>query len=157
MSLRRGISAVWGVGIPSGGRDSAVTANQSAPAPTIDASAPACTNPQKPWSATRSVARKTIAASPSNDSATSRIWRRPRRRSASITGSDASDRVRDGWDTSPPSGPVGPSREPDHDDNPADERPTRRRWFHGGGGGPRTQPEHRGDLAVTGRDVACRA
>jgi len=27
---------------------------------------------------------------------------------------------------------VGPSREPDHDDNPADERLTRRRWFHRG-------------------------
>ena len=47
-SLRRGISAVCGIGRPSGCLNSAVTANQSAIAPTIDASAPALTNPQKP-------------------------------------------------------------------------------------------------------------
>ncbi len=47
-SLRRGISAVCGIGSPSGCRNSAVTANQSAIAPTIEASAPALTNPQNP-------------------------------------------------------------------------------------------------------------
>ena len=45
-SLRLGISAVCGIGSPSGCLNSAVTANQSAIAPTIDASAPALTNPR---------------------------------------------------------------------------------------------------------------
>ena len=43
ISLRFGISAVCGTGSPSGCLNSAVTANQSAIAPTIDASAPALT------------------------------------------------------------------------------------------------------------------
>ena len=47
-SLRLGISAVWGIGRPSGCLNSAVTANQSAIAPTIEASAPAFTNPSQP-------------------------------------------------------------------------------------------------------------
>ena len=47
-SLRFGISAVCGIGSPSGCLNSAVTANQSAIAPTIDASAPALTNPRNP-------------------------------------------------------------------------------------------------------------
>ena len=42
------MSAVCGIGMPSGCLKSAVTANQSAIAPTIDASAPALTKPQKP-------------------------------------------------------------------------------------------------------------
>ena len=49
-SLRRGISAVCGMGIPSGCLNSAVTANQSAIAPTIEASAPALTKPRNPSS-----------------------------------------------------------------------------------------------------------
>src|SRR6201994_3210965 len=49
-SLRSTISAVCGMGRPSGRRNRAVTANQSATPPTIDASAPACTKPRKaPW------------------------------------------------------------------------------------------------------------
>ena len=49
--MRFGISAVCGIGSPSGCLNSAVTANQSAIAPTIDASAPALTKPRKPsWS-----------------------------------------------------------------------------------------------------------
>ena len=47
-SLRRGISAVCGIGRPSGCRNSAVTANQSAIAPTMLASAPALTKPSQP-------------------------------------------------------------------------------------------------------------
>ncbi len=42
-SFFRGISAVCGMGNPNGCLKSAVTANQSAIAPTIDASAPALT------------------------------------------------------------------------------------------------------------------
>ena len=45
-SLRLGMMAVCGIGIPSGWRKSAVTANQSASAPTIAASANALTYPQ---------------------------------------------------------------------------------------------------------------
>ncbi len=48
MSFFLGMSAVCGIGRPIGCRNSAVTANQSAIAPTIDASAPALTNPQAP-------------------------------------------------------------------------------------------------------------
>ena len=47
-SLRFGIRAVCGIGSPSGCLKRAVTANQSAIAPTIDASAPAFTNPRNP-------------------------------------------------------------------------------------------------------------
>ena len=47
----RGTSAVCGIGSPSGCRNRAVTANQSAMAPTMLASAPAFTNPRNPsWS-----------------------------------------------------------------------------------------------------------
>ena len=42
-SLRFGMIAVWGIGMPSGWRNSAVTANQSASAPTMAASAMART------------------------------------------------------------------------------------------------------------------
>ncbi len=47
-SFLRGTSAVCGIGSPSGCRNNAVTANQSAMAPTMLASAPALTNPQNP-------------------------------------------------------------------------------------------------------------
>jgi hypothetical protein len=40
--------AVCGIGMPSGWRNSAVTANQSARPPTIDASAAACRYPVHP-------------------------------------------------------------------------------------------------------------
>ena len=84
ISLRRGISAVCGIGRPSGCLNSAVTANQSAIAPTIDASAPALTKPRKPsWS---SVTTYTAAANSSRPTASERIRRRPRRRSSSSSG-----------------------------------------------------------------------
>ena len=55
-SLRRGISAVCGIGSPSGCLNSAVTANQSAIAPTMVASAPALTKPRNPsWSSVSDV------------------------------------------------------------------------------------------------------
>ena len=84
-SLRSGISAVCGIGRPSGCLNRAVTANQSAIAPTIEASAPALTNPSQPsWP---SVATYTAAASTSRLTAMVRIWRRPRRRASSAAGS----------------------------------------------------------------------
>ena len=46
--LRVGMIAVCGMGSPNGWRNSAVTANQSAKAPTMAASAPALTNPHTP-------------------------------------------------------------------------------------------------------------
>ena len=86
-SLRFGISAVCGIGSPSGCLNSAVTANQSAIAPTIEASAPALTKPQKPsWP---SVATYTTAAKTSSPTAIERIRRSPARRSASAAGSPA--------------------------------------------------------------------
>ena len=48
LSLRVGTIAVCGIGSPSGRRNSAVTANQSASAPTIAASAAAFRYPQPP-------------------------------------------------------------------------------------------------------------
>ena len=84
-SLRLGIRAVCGIGRPSGCLNSAVTANQSAIAPTIDASAPAFTNPSQPsWPR---VTTYTTAASTSSATAIVRIFRRPRRRSSSAAGS----------------------------------------------------------------------
>ena len=50
ISFLRGMSAVCGMGRPSGWRKIAVTANQSAQAPTIEASAPALTKPSMPSS-----------------------------------------------------------------------------------------------------------
>ena len=93
-SLRLGTSAVCGIGRPSGCLNSAVTANQSAIAPTIDASAPALTNPQNP--SRPSVAAYTQAASSSRPTATVRIRRSPRRRASSIAGigRDQGDRRR---------------------------------------------------------------
>ena len=83
-SLRFGISAVCGIGRPSGCLNSAVTANQSAIAPTIDASAPAFTKPSTPpWPC---VATYTTAANTSSDSATVRIRRSRTRRSSSASG-----------------------------------------------------------------------
>ena len=74
-SLRFGIRAVCGIGSPSGCLKSAVTANQSAIAPTIDASAPAFTNPRNP-SRSR-VTTYTTAANSRSPTATVRIRRRP--------------------------------------------------------------------------------
>jgi hypothetical protein len=75
ISLRRGISAVCGIGRPSGCLKIAVTANQSAIAPTIDASAPALTKPQNPsWP---SVTTYTTAARTSRETASVRIRRKP--------------------------------------------------------------------------------
>ena len=71
--------------MPRGCLKRAVTANQSAMAPTIEASAPALTNPQKP--SFPSVATYTQAAKTSRATATVRIWRRPRRRASSAPGS----------------------------------------------------------------------
>ena len=84
ISLRRGISAVCGIGSPIGCLNSAVTANQSAIAPTMEASAAALTKPSQPsWS---SVTTKTTAATSSSETASVRIRRRPRRRSSSSSG-----------------------------------------------------------------------
>jgi hypothetical protein len=53
-SFRFGMIAVCGIGSPSGWRKSAVTANQSANAPTMAASQPALTKPSTPvWSSVR--------------------------------------------------------------------------------------------------------
>ncbi len=84
-SLRFGISAVCGIGSPSGCLNRAVTANQSAIAPTIEASAPAFTNPSQP-SCPR-VATYTTAASTSRPTAIVRIFRSPSRRASSAAGS----------------------------------------------------------------------
>ncbi len=46
-SLRVATIAVWGIGMPRGWRNSAVTANQSASPPTSDASAVAFTYPSQ--------------------------------------------------------------------------------------------------------------
>ncbi len=81
VSFFLGIRAVCGIGNPRGCRNNAVTANQSAMAPTIEASAPALTNPQTP--SLPNVRTKTTAANPSSASATRRIWRNPRRRCSS--------------------------------------------------------------------------
>ena len=81
-----GISAVCGIGSPSGCLKSAVTANQSAIAPTIDASAPALTKPQEAVLAQRGDVDdggEHAAAT----TATVRIRRSPRRRASSAAGS----------------------------------------------------------------------
>ena len=76
-----------GIGSPSGCLNSAVTANQSAIAPTMDASAPALTNPSTPsWP---SVATYTTAAKPSSPTAMVRIRRSAEARLASASGSPA--------------------------------------------------------------------
>ena len=89
-SLRRGMIAVWGMGIPNGCRNSAVTANQSARAPTMPPSAAArryasagtCCWPMNPT-------RNRAAMSSSAPRATDFIVRRPRRRSWSAGLSEA--------------------------------------------------------------------
>src|SRR3954470_3754572 len=86
-SFLRGISAVCGTGSPSGCLNRAVTANQSAIAPTIDASAPALTKPRNPPRSR--VTTYTTAASTSSPVATVRIRRSPARRIASAAGSPA--------------------------------------------------------------------
>src|SRR4051794_36700166 len=85
ISLRFGTRAVCGIGSPSGCLNRATTANQSAMAPTMEASAPAFTKPRKPsWP---SVARYTAAARTSRPTARARMRRRADRRSASSPGS----------------------------------------------------------------------
>ena len=61
-SLRRGMIAVCGMGRPSGWRNKAVTANQSASAPTIAASANAATKPTNTLRSANGVAAKKITA-----------------------------------------------------------------------------------------------
>ena len=101
-SLRRGISAVCGIGSPSGCRNSAVTANQSAMAPTMLASAPALTKPRKPsWSrvATYTIAAKHAAVRrprPSSGAAGSGVRRRPGTRSE-VDGGLGGDQGRTSW------------------------------------------------------------
>src|SRR3546814_20283513 len=58
--------AVWGMGSPSGWRNSATTANQSARPPTIDASAVACTYPshESPSAPATTVATNTAVTAP---------------------------------------------------------------------------------------------
>ena len=73
-SFLRGMIAVCGIGRPSGCRNRAVTANQSASPPTIAASLAACRNGQMPWpSPTSRHSTKTTAASTSPPVATSFI------------------------------------------------------------------------------------
>ena len=61
-SLLRGMIAVCGIGRPSGWRNSAVTANQSASPPTIAASAKARTKPQAGCALARARAASEIDA-----------------------------------------------------------------------------------------------
>src|SRR6266851_1588055 len=86
-SLLRGTIAVCGIGRPSGRRNTAVTANQSASAPTTAASAPARTSRiQKSGDLTRIVARK-MAAAPINRAVARRRLRRSAARCAVSIGS----------------------------------------------------------------------
>ncbi len=82
-SFLRGTSAVCGIGRPSGWRNRAVTANQSAIAPTMLASAPAFTNPQNPVASR--VTTYTTAAKTRRPSATACILRSRVRRSSSAS------------------------------------------------------------------------
>ncbi len=82
-SLRSTISAVCGMGRPSGRRNSAVTANQSATPPTIDASAPACTKPSRvPWWPNAVTTTNSTVTAPSRAVARRRATARARVRSA---------------------------------------------------------------------------
>ena len=81
-SLRVGMIAVWGIGSPSGRRKSAVTANQSASAPTMPPSAAARTYASHGYRPCRANAMtKTIARKMSAPRAMPFISRRPRARS----------------------------------------------------------------------------
>jgi hypothetical protein len=80
-----GISAVCGIGRPSGRRKIAVTANQSASPPTIPASAIASTHPPHHVARSGKNATASAAAASSTPSA-SRRWRRARVQSRSLTG-----------------------------------------------------------------------
>src|SRR6201996_7634668 len=78
-SLRSTISAVCGMGRPSGRRNRAVTATQSATPPTIDASAPAWTKPSRvPWWPTAVTTMNRTVTAPSRAvarrRATTRAW-----------------------------------------------------------------------------------
>jgi len=66
LSLLRGMIAVCGIGSPSGWRNRAVTANQSAMPPTSPASAKARTKPQAGWRWSSRVAAMKIAAMPAS-------------------------------------------------------------------------------------------
>ncbi len=65
-SLLRGMIAVCGIGRPSGCRNSAVTANQSARPPTRPASAKAWTKPRRGGCASSPVAATKMAAIPAS-------------------------------------------------------------------------------------------
>jgi hypothetical protein len=78
-SLLRGMIAVCGIGRPSGWRNKAVTANQSAMPPTIAASAKARTKPQTGWTSSSWVAAMKTAAMPASMAvASTRMPRAPR-------------------------------------------------------------------------------
>ncbi len=86
-SLLAGMMAVCGIGTPSGWRNRAVTANQSASAPTMAASAVARTGPiQVTESSSVRVTMNTTAAPTSNAVAKTFMRRSPARRSASSSG-----------------------------------------------------------------------
>ncbi len=85
-SFLRLMIAVCGIGMPSGCLNSAVTANQSASAPTMPASAPARTYPTQaaaPFDCAQVQTKKTTVAPTRKLSATTFIRRSPRRRCAS--------------------------------------------------------------------------
>ena len=76
--------AVCGIGSPSGCRNSAETANQSAKAPTIAASANARTYPTQPWaSSCQRAMKKTTDTKTKSNVARIFIFRSARRRSRS--------------------------------------------------------------------------
>src|ERR1700761_9100478 len=85
-SLRSTISAVCGIGRPSGRRNRAVTANQSATPPTIDASAPACTKPSRvPWWPSAVTTTNRTVTAPSRAVARRRATARAWARSATVS------------------------------------------------------------------------
>src|SRR6478735_6235475 len=87
--------AVCGIGMPSGWRNRAVTANQSASAPTIAASENARTYPTHPSPPFRVVTTNTAAAASNIDSATAFMRRSARSLSMSVSGTAASDKGSD--------------------------------------------------------------
>ena len=98
-SFLRGMIAVCGILSPRGWRNRAVTANQSASAPIMPASAAAPTYPSQagpPWAWPHRQARKITVAPTRKPNATAFIRRRLRSRSASVSGSaPANDSARD--------------------------------------------------------------
>ena len=78
------MTAVWGIGSPSGWRKRAVTVNQSASPPTSEASAPARTKPRRPRSSPRrTAARNTATIRPSSPVARRFVTTRRRARAGS--------------------------------------------------------------------------